>query len=164
VFAFGVLVGLPAGAVALKLRGDSRSATKAPSMKALQVLRSASFGPGELTVICSAFDQAWSAVAHHFHTALSIEAARLVLANAILGHAAHNRFDAHELMNVGLSALAGKYRIPVAERSADLYKAVAATRAAIERSKSDIERMIASVRSADGAIRRSAEMLANQAN
>jgi hypothetical protein len=77
-----------------------------------ELLGRASFGPEELNTIAEAFDQAWAAIAGNFaENALTVEAARMKLANAILAEARAKRVtDAETLKNAALQALARSYR------------------------------------------------------
>jgi hypothetical protein len=76
-------------------------------MQARKLVAGAAYGPETLKVICVAFDSAWDQIKHHFdYDPLCVEAARLRLANAILGVAREDSRDATELKNLGLRALA----------------------------------------------------------
>jgi len=81
-------------------------------MQARKLIANAAYGPVTLKVICTAFDRAWEQIKHHFdYDALSVEAARLRLANAILDMAKEDSRDANELKNLGLRALALRHGI-----------------------------------------------------
>lgn len=55
-------------------------------MKARELIRNASYGPDQLRVLFTAFDQAWESISGEVGTnPLAVEAARLKLANIILG-------------------------------------------------------------------------------
>jgi hypothetical protein len=63
-------------------------------MKARQILSGASFAPDQLRVMFEAFDQAWAAIAVQVgDDPLSIEVARLKLANLILSLARDGNTD-----------------------------------------------------------------------
>ena len=54
-------------------------------MKARELIRNASYGPEQLKVLFTAFDQAWESMAADVGTEpVAVEAARLKLANVIL--------------------------------------------------------------------------------
>jgi hypothetical protein len=79
-------------------------------MKARQLISSVLFGPEALRVIGQAFDEAWATIAGNFEEdPLSVEAARLKLANAILSVAQENSRDVEALKNAGLQAMALAY-------------------------------------------------------
>ena len=61
-------------------------------MNARELIDSASFGPDALKVIGQAFDEAWVSIAGSFdENPLTVQAARLKLANAILAAAKAQR-------------------------------------------------------------------------
>ena len=67
-------------------------------MKARQLISNASYGPDELKVLFEAFDDAWTSIAPTISTgANAAEAARLKLANIILGLARADTRDAKQL-------------------------------------------------------------------
>jgi len=77
-------------------------------MKARQLISNASYGPEELKVLFAAFDQAWAAVEADVGAEPSaVEAARLKLANIILGLAGQGRRDIAWLKATALRLLAG---------------------------------------------------------
>ena len=53
-------------------------------MRARALIRRSSFGPETIKLMCQALDLAWADVANIFDKPLAREAARLVMANAIL--------------------------------------------------------------------------------
>jgi hypothetical protein len=74
-------------------------------MKARELIRNASYGPDRLNVLFTAFDRAWEAIAGDVGTdPLSVEAARLKLANIILSLAGEAR-DADWLKNAALQIM-----------------------------------------------------------
>src|SRR5262245_17212117 len=101
-------------------------------MKARAARRGASFEPRDLAVVGAAFDQSWAVVEACFSTA-SAEAARLVLANAILAHAKTGHIDLRSLKRFGLYVLEMSYpgQIPA---SAYLTAVVDGSRDAVVRS------------------------------
>jgi hypothetical protein len=79
-------------------------------MKARQLIAGAAFGPEVLKVIGKAFDDAWAEVAPSVgDNPLAIYAARLRLANVILGLTTEDTSDAEQLKAVALEA----YRRPL---------------------------------------------------
>lgn len=67
-------------------------------MKARQLIGGASYGPDELKVLFKAFDDAWEGLAARVgDDPQAIEAARLKLANVVLGLAAYGGNDAERI-------------------------------------------------------------------
>ena len=129
-------------------------------MKAREAIRKASFEPKDLAVIGRAFDETWAAVASCFDTPLAKTAARLVLANAILGHATKVSVEPSDLRRAGLAVLIAKYPRQVStSHAAYLFALIAATQSAVASSQIHIDALRASVRRADSAIRRSVTLL-----
>jgi hypothetical protein len=129
-------------------------------MQAREVIRRSCFDPKVLAVIGTAFDEVWSAVAYGFDTALAKEAARLVLANAILAHATSVSIEPSALKRAGLAVLAERYPRQVT-RAGPAYLAalIDQSRATVARSQIDIRRLRDSVHSAEAAIQRSMALL-----
>jgi hypothetical protein len=75
-------------------------------MRARQLIDGAAFGPEALKAIGAAFDAAWSEIADRYDEPHAIEAARLMLANAILAIAPEDSRDAAELKDMALRRLA----------------------------------------------------------
>jgi len=81
-------------------------------MKARQIVASGSFGPETLKVAYQAFDEAWQSVAGYFgNDPVTIEAARVKLANAILAVCHEDSRDFRALKTVALAILARHYRL-----------------------------------------------------
>ena len=78
--------------------------------KARELFDSGAVGPEALKVIGQAFDEAWASIAGNFdESPTTVEAARLILAKAILAEAnAHH--DVETLKNAALQAMALAYR------------------------------------------------------
>ena len=79
-------------------------------MKAHRLIISANYGPEALQVICRAFDEAWAEIASHEipqPSSISIEAARLKLANIVLTLAADATSDIEALKSGALLAFWG---------------------------------------------------------
>jgi hypothetical protein len=82
-------------------------------MKARQLIGSASFQPDELKVIFEAFDDAWDEVAPDVSSrASAVEAARLSLAEIVLGLAAAGQIERVRLKAEAVYAFRLKHRIP----------------------------------------------------
>lgn len=80
-------------------------------MKARQLISDGSYGPDELKLLCTAFDDAWSSVAANFgEDLLEIEAARLNLANIILSFRHNDIRDADHIKNSALQIMALGYK------------------------------------------------------
>jgi hypothetical protein len=81
-------------------------------LKARELLDSAAFGPDALKVIGQAFDEAWASIAGNFdESPITVEAARLKLANAVLAEAkANGHRDVETLKDAALQAVALSYR------------------------------------------------------
>jgi hypothetical protein len=74
-------------------------------MKALELIRNASYGPDHLKVLFTAFDQAWESMAGDVGTnPLAVEAARLKLADVILSLGGEAK-DADWLTNAALQIM-----------------------------------------------------------
>jgi hypothetical protein len=81
-------------------------------MKARQIVESGSFGPETLKVAYQAFDEAWQCIASSIgNDPVSIEAARVKLANAILAVCQEQSRDPHALKTAALAILARDYRL-----------------------------------------------------
>lgn len=130
------------------------------TMRAREAIHQSSFDPRDLATITVAFDEAWSAVANSFSTALAKKAARLVLANAMLACATRGGLEPTMLKRAGLTALAERYPRRVTRSSpAYLVMLVDQNRATIARSQNDIGRLWNSIHRADAAIRKSMALL-----
>jgi hypothetical protein len=70
--------------------------------KARALIGGASFDPATLRIVTQAFDDAWTAVAHHYTSPLAIEAARLKLANIVLSLAGAGERDPDRLRDQAL--------------------------------------------------------------
>jgi hypothetical protein len=80
-------------------------------MKVRRLIDGASFGPDALKVITQAFDAAWDTIEGNFGTdPATIEAARLLLANAVLSVASNDSRDVEVLKNAALQVMAEKFR------------------------------------------------------
>jgi hypothetical protein len=81
-------------------------------MKARQIVESGSFGPETLKVAYQAFDEAWQSVARCIgNDPVSIEAARVKLANAVLAVCQEKSRDPSALKTAALAILARDYRL-----------------------------------------------------
>src|SRR5262245_39815020 len=119
-------------------------------MKAREAIRKASFEPKDLAVIGAAFDETWAEVAHCFDTLLAREAARLVLANAILECATNVIIELSTLKHAGLSALTHRYPRQVTRSSAACISVlVEGSRIAVARSQVHIQFLKGSILRAD---------------
>jgi hypothetical protein len=82
------------------------------TMKARELISSASYGPDTLKIDFQSFDQAWGSIAHNFgDNALAIQTARVKLANIILSvphH--HHQSDVEQIKNSALEMMARDYR------------------------------------------------------
>jgi hypothetical protein len=74
------------------------------------------FGPRALATVGAAFDQAWQEVESYFTGTLSRQAARLILANAILGAATDDSRDTRPLKWAGIRDCL--QRLPAEHRNA----------------------------------------------
>ena len=74
--------------------------------KAIALIVGSSLGPDALAAVRQAFDNAWAEVAGKFIDVAEKEAARLILATAILSAAANDNRDVETLKQVGLQVLA----------------------------------------------------------
>src|SRR6185503_21050069 len=81
------------------------------TMRARQLIDSASFGPEALRALGQAFDEAWREIAGNFgNDPRDIEVARLRLATAVLSVAYEDSRDVEVLKNGALQAMAIAYR------------------------------------------------------
>jgi hypothetical protein len=81
-------------------------------MRARQIVESGSFGPDTLKVAFQAFDETWQSVAGHFgNDPVTIEAARVRLANAILAVCQEESRDLRALKTAALAILGRHYRL-----------------------------------------------------
>jgi hypothetical protein len=69
----------------------------------------ASFGPDALKAITQAFDEAWTSIASDYTTPKQIEAARLLLAQAMLSVASVDSRDVELLKRAALQAMRGDH-------------------------------------------------------
>src|SRR5262245_18877174 len=76
------------------------------AMKARQRIAGASYGPDELETLAKAFDDAWERVSPHVSTDAT-EAARLTLADIILGLAKQGTFDPERLADAAVQLILG---------------------------------------------------------
>jgi hypothetical protein len=76
-------------------------------MKAQKLLQSAVLQPDRLNLVYGAFDAAWNEIKAHYHTPMSIEAAPLSLANAVLAAYRDGLTDTHALKAAGLAVMRG---------------------------------------------------------
>jgi hypothetical protein len=75
-------------------------------MKARQLIGGASYGPDELKVLFKAFDEVWEGLAPHVEDdPQAIEAARLKLANIVLGLAVYGSNDAERIKSTALQIM-----------------------------------------------------------
>ena len=76
-------------------------------MKVRVLFADASYGPDQLKVLCKAFDAAWDQLAPNVSKRPdAVEAARMRLANIILGLANKGIFDHDQLTNAALVLMA----------------------------------------------------------
>lgn len=81
-------------------------------MRARNYISSAAYGAEEVEVILRAFDAAWAQIEHHFYDCqLSVEPARLRLADELLALAEKSPRDPEDLKNRALQAMAMHYRL-----------------------------------------------------
>jgi hypothetical protein len=81
-------------------------------MKARQVINGAPFGPDALKVVGQAFDEAWAHIATSIgNDPVTIEGARMTLANAILSVASDESRDVGALKHAGIRAMAKQYNL-----------------------------------------------------
>ncbi|HEU0062960.1 MAG TPA: hypothetical protein VFR19_23990 [Hyphomicrobiaceae bacterium] len=81
-------------------------------MKARQIVESGSFGPETLKLAYQAFDEVWQSVSGYFgNDPVTIEAARVKLANAILAACEEESRDFKALKTAALAILARHYRL-----------------------------------------------------
>lgn len=75
-------------------------------MKARQLIGGASYGPDELKVLFKAFDDAWDVIAPSITSRPgAIEAARVKLANVILGLARYGNNNPERIKNAALQIM-----------------------------------------------------------
>jgi hypothetical protein len=74
--------------------------------KARQLIAGATYDPNTLKAISQAFDDAWTSVAHNYASLLTVEAARLKLANIVLSLAADGVRDPAHLCDRACRILA----------------------------------------------------------
>jgi hypothetical protein len=80
-------------------------------MQAHRLIQGASFGPDALKTISQAFDEAWASIGGSFGSdPLSIEAARLKLAQAVLSVASESSRDVEALKLRALEVMASGYK------------------------------------------------------
>ena len=80
-------------------------------MKARQRLFDGSFDPDTLKAACQAFDEAWESIAKNYSdNPLTVERARLRLANAVLAVAPRCGTDVEALRTAALQHVALNYR------------------------------------------------------
>jgi hypothetical protein len=78
-------------------------------MNARRLIESASYGPDELKALGKAFDDAWDRVAPTVSKRpQAIEAARLALADIMLGLAKHGNFDPVSLADTAVRLMASR--------------------------------------------------------
>ena len=74
-------------------------------MEARQLIGKSSYGPDELKILCKAFDEAWDVLAPSISgRADAVEAARVKLANIVLGLAQSKSNDAEQIKDAALRA------------------------------------------------------------
>jgi hypothetical protein len=75
-------------------------------VKARQLIASASYDSGQLKVLGKAFDDAWERIAPHVSDrAEAIEAARLTLADIVLGLAKTGNFDSEKIADAAVQRM-----------------------------------------------------------
>src|SRR5262245_18795466 len=118
------------------------------------------FGPQALATIGAAFDQAWQEVECYFTGPLSHQAARLILANAILAHATDESRDPKSLMWVGICELARRRYLdtPTSPRQRAL-SAIVESQSLISASRTKLKDLRASARSARKSIDETSALL-----
>lgn len=80
-------------------------------MRVREYISAAAYPPEERKLILGAWEGAWAQIEHHFHDSpISIEGARVRLADEILAAAEQNCRDLEELKNSGLQAMAMHHR------------------------------------------------------
>jgi hypothetical protein len=78
-------------------------------MKARRLLESASYGPEQLKALREAFDDAWQRIAPGISSrAEAVEAARLALAEVVLGLAKNGNLDPKHLADAAEQAMASR--------------------------------------------------------
>jgi hypothetical protein len=75
------------------------------AMKAHNLLRRAGFGPDTLKVVFQAFDEAWSSISAQYISPVTIEAARLKLAKAIIAVSRQDSRDPEVLKRLALQMM-----------------------------------------------------------
>jgi len=78
-------------------------------MKARLLLESASYDPGQLKALGEAFDDAWARISPNVsNRAGAIEAARLALADVVLGLAKNGNLDPKNLADAAVQVMASR--------------------------------------------------------
>jgi hypothetical protein len=81
-------------------------------MRARNYISSSAYDPDAIEVILAAFEGAWAEIQHHFYDSpLSMELARIRLADELLAIAEQSSRDPLELKNRALQAMAMHYRL-----------------------------------------------------
>src|SRR5262245_9022723 len=81
-------------------------------MKAREYISGAAYDPEQREAILWALEAAWAEIEHHFYDSpLSIEPARMWLADEVLSAARQHSEKAEELKNLALQAMAMHYRL-----------------------------------------------------
>ena len=77
-------------------------------MRARQIIFSAKYSPETLSILFQAFEQAWEKIAPHFgDEPRTVDAARVKLAQIVLGLASHRRhWDIDQLVKAALEEMA----------------------------------------------------------
>jgi hypothetical protein len=124
------------------------------------LITSGEFGPRALAIIGTAFDQAWQAVESFFTGPLSRQAARLILANAILADATDDSCDPRSLAWIGIHELArrGYLGIPQTPRQRALLAIVESQRL-VSVSRAELRYLRTSARSARKSVERTSALL-----
>jgi hypothetical protein len=104
----------PLPVAALRAVRARQPATPAPERPDPRQARG-TFDPQALAIIGAAFDQAWEEVERYVEGHLRREAARLILANAILAKAADESPDVAALKGIGIHELVRRRYLPAAE-------------------------------------------------
>jgi hypothetical protein len=78
-------------------------------MKARRLLESASYDPDQLKALGEAFDDAWARISPNISSrAEAIEAARLALADVVLGLAKNGNLDPNHLADAAVQVMASR--------------------------------------------------------
>ena len=75
------------------------------AMNAYNLIRNAGFGPDTLKVVFQAFDEAWSLIAAQYTSPLTVEAARVKLAKAIIAVSRQDSRDPEILKRLALQMM-----------------------------------------------------------